>query len=104
MARAAAGRGLEYIAITDHTKSVTIAQGLDANGVKKQWAEIDRVNKKLKGRITVLKGTWWVNTGANYDPDGMKPVPAGSYVVHYGGQIHYDGAKDEECILQIVGR
>jgi quercetin dioxygenase-like cupin family protein len=53
--------------------------------------------------ITVLKGTWWVNTGANYDPDGMKPVPAGSYVVHYGNQIHYDGAKDEECILQIVG-
>jgi quercetin dioxygenase-like cupin family protein len=53
--------------------------------------------------ITVLKGTWWVNTGSNYDPDGMKPVPAGSFVVHYGGQIHYDGAKDEECILQIVG-
>src|SRR5262252_1196181 len=53
--------------------------------------------------ITVLKGTWWVNTGSNYDPDGMKPVPVGSYVVHYGGQAHYDGAKDEEVILQIVG-
>ena len=53
--------------------------------------------------ITVLKGTWWVNTGAKYDPDGMKPIPAGSYVVHYGGQIHYDGAKDEETILEIVG-
>jgi quercetin dioxygenase-like cupin family protein len=53
--------------------------------------------------ITVLSGTWWVNTGAKYDPDGMKPVPAGSYVVHYGNQIHYDGAKDAEVILQIVG-
>jgi len=53
--------------------------------------------------ITVLKGTWWVNTGAKYDPDGMKPIPTGSYVVHYGGQIHYDGAKDEETILEIVG-
>jgi hypothetical protein len=53
--------------------------------------------------ITVLKGTWWVNTGPNYDPNGMQPVPTGSYVVHYGGQIHYDGAKDEECVLQIVG-
>jgi len=53
--------------------------------------------------ITVLKGTWWVNTGSNYDPDGMKPVPTGSFVVHYGGQVHYDGAKDEECVLQIVG-
>jgi len=53
--------------------------------------------------ITVLKGTWWVNTGAKYDPDGMKPVPQGSYVVHYGKQIHYDGARDEECILEILG-
>jgi len=53
--------------------------------------------------ITVLKGTWWVNTGSNYDPDGMKPLPTGSFVVHYGGQVHYDGAKDEECVLQIVG-
>jgi len=53
--------------------------------------------------ITVLKGTWWVNTGPNYDPDGMKPIPAGSHVVHYGKEMHYDGAKDEECILEIVG-
>lgn len=53
--------------------------------------------------ITVLKGTWWVNTGAKYDPDGMKPVPAGSFVTHYGKQIHYDGARDEETVLYIVG-
>jgi hypothetical protein len=33
----------------------------------------------------------------------MKPVPAGSFVVHPGKQIHYDGAKDAECILEIVG-
>jgi hypothetical protein len=32
-----------------------------------------------------------------------KPVPAGSFVIHYGKEIHYDGAKDEECLLQIVG-
>lgn len=53
--------------------------------------------------ITVLSGTWWVNTGPKYDPDGMKPVPAGSFVVHYAKQIHYDGAKDEPCVLEIVG-
>ncbi len=53
--------------------------------------------------VTVLKGTWWVNTGAKYDPAGMKPLPAGSYVVHYGKEIHYDGARDEECVLEIVG-
>ena len=44
-----------------------------------------------------------VNTGPNYDPDGMKPVPAGSYVTHFGKEIHYDGAKDTECVLLIVG-
>jgi hypothetical protein len=53
--------------------------------------------------ITVLSGTWWVNTGAKYDPEGFKPVPAGSFVTHFAKEIHYDGAKDAECILQIVG-
>ena len=53
--------------------------------------------------ITVLSGTWWVNTGAKYDPAGFKPVPAGSFVVHTAKEIHYDGARDEPCLLQIVG-
>lgn len=53
--------------------------------------------------ITVISGTWWVNTGPKYDPAGMKPVPAGSFVTHFGKEIHYDGARDEECVLQIVG-
>ena len=53
--------------------------------------------------ITVISGTWWVNTGPKYDLDGMKPVPAGSFVTHPGKQIHYDGAKDEETVLYIVG-
>ena len=53
--------------------------------------------------IRVLSGTWWVNTGAKYDPAGFKAVTAGSFVTHFGKEIHYDGAKDEECVLQIVG-
>lgn len=53
--------------------------------------------------ITVISGTWWVNTGADYDPAGMKPVPAGSFVTHFGKEVHYDGARDEDCVLQIVG-
>jgi quercetin dioxygenase-like cupin family protein len=53
--------------------------------------------------ITVLSGTWWVNTGRKYDPDGMKPVPAGSFVTHYKNEVHYDGAKDADVILEIVG-
>lgn len=60
MAKAAAKRGLEYIAITDHTKHLTVTNGLDEKRIARQWAEIDRVNKKLKVsgiRCQVLKGT-----------------------------------------------
>jgi hypothetical protein len=53
--------------------------------------------------ITVLSGTWWVNTGRKYDPDHMVPMPPGSFVTHYGKQVHYDGAKDGDTVLEIVG-
>jgi quercetin dioxygenase-like cupin family protein len=53
--------------------------------------------------ITVLKGTWWVGSGPKFDKDATTPVPAGSVVVHHANQIHWDGAKDEEVIVQIMG-
>ena len=53
--------------------------------------------------ITVLSGTWWVGTGSKYDPDSTVPIPAGSFVTHYGKQIHYDGAKDGDALLEILG-
>ena len=31
------------------------------------------------------------------------PVPAGTFVTHFGKQVHYDGAKDEETIIQVWG-
>jgi DNA polymerase (family X) len=60
MALAARERGLEYILITDHTKSLTITGGLDAARLRKQFAEIDRLNEKFRAEklgITVLKGS-----------------------------------------------
>ena len=53
--------------------------------------------------ITVISGTWWLGTGPKYDPASTKPVPAGTFVTHFAKQIHYDGAKDEEVVIQIVG-
>ena len=53
--------------------------------------------------ITVLSGTWWMGTGPNFDPDSTHPVKAGTYVVHHANELHYDGAKDEEAVLLIVG-
>jgi hypothetical protein len=53
--------------------------------------------------ITVLKGTWWMGSGTKFDPDSTVPLPAGTFVTHFGKQVHYDGAKDEDVILLIVG-
>lgn len=53
--------------------------------------------------IVVLKGTWWVGSGPKWDKEATTPVPAGSFVVHHANQIHYDGAKNEEVLLQIIG-
>lgn len=53
--------------------------------------------------ITVISGTWWVGTGSKFDPESTVPMPPGSFVTHFAKQIHYDGSKDEETIIEIVG-
>lgn len=53
--------------------------------------------------ITVLSGIWWVGTGAKYDMDSTVPMTAGTVVTDYANEIHYDGAKDSDCVLEIVG-
>ncbi|OGA51582.1 MAG: DNA polymerase III [Betaproteobacteria bacterium RIFCSPLOWO2_12_FULL_62_13] len=55
MALAAKAAGLAYVAITEHSRRLTVAHGLDPRGVLKQIDEIDRLNGELTG-ITVLKG------------------------------------------------
>jgi DNA polymerase (family 10) len=55
MALAARARGLEYIAITEHSKRLTVARGLDAARLAKQIDEIARLNERLAG-IRVLSG------------------------------------------------
>ena len=44
-----------------------------------------------------------VGTGTRFDPNNTVPMPAGTFVTHFGKQVHYDGAKDEETVLQITG-
>ena len=53
--------------------------------------------------IAVLKGIWWVGSGPNFDMNNTTPVPAGGFVIHHPNQIHWDGAKDEEAVVQIMG-
>jgi quercetin dioxygenase-like cupin family protein len=51
----------------------------------------------------VLKGTWYTGTGSEFAPDKTVPLVEGSFMKHPAGQNHFDGAKDQEVILQIVG-
>jgi len=52
----------------------------------------------------VLQGTWYTGTGDVFDPAATVPLRAGSYMKHPAGAHHFDGAKDEEVIVQIVGQ
>lgn len=54
MASAAQRRGYQYLAITEHSKQVAVAKGLDAGRLEEQIKEIDRLNQKLDG-IVLLK-------------------------------------------------
>jgi DNA polymerase (family 10) len=55
MAAAAQACGYEYMALTDHSRRVAMAHGLDPARVSRQIREIDKLNSKLKG-FTILKG------------------------------------------------
>lgn len=54
MAQAAKERGYRYIAISDHSRHMTVARGLDPKRLRAQMAEIDRLNARLDG-LTLLK-------------------------------------------------
>jgi histidinol phosphatase-like PHP family hydrolase len=58
MADAAKERSYSYIAITDHSKGLKIAGGIDEPTLKKQGLEIAKINtltSKLDGRLIVLR-------------------------------------------------
>jgi hypothetical protein len=54
----------------------------------------------------VLSGTWWVNSGADFDPDNTVPVPAGGFVRRVARTPHYDGVKKgaiEPAVIALFG-
>src|SRR5213592_771070 len=56
------------------------------------------------GFVTVIKGTLWVGTGSKFDINNTVPMPAGTVMQHFGKQVHYQGAKDEEALILVVGQ
>jgi len=68
MARAAIGRGYEYIAITDHSKGLKIAGGIDEQQLDQQATEIEQVNARLQ--VEGLKFRVLRSIELNLDPRG----------------------------------
>jgi DNA polymerase (family 10) len=69
MAQSAKNLGFSYIAICDHSRSASYANGLDIDRVKMQHDEIDRLNGEIEG-ITILKGI-----ESDILPDGSLDYP-----------------------------
>jgi hypothetical protein len=54
----------------------------------------------------VISGTWWVNSGENFEPENTVPVPGGGFVRRVAHTPHYDGVKRdgrEPAVIGIIG-
>src|SRR5213592_3861595 len=100
MADAARALRYEYIAITDHSKRVTMALGLDAKRLREQWRTIDEWNAGARG-LTLLKSVELdiLETGKLDLPDDV--LAEADYVV---ATIHYGTNQTErELTRRLVG-
>jgi len=55
LAEAFMKKGYEYFAISDHSSVLGVTQGMGKNDIKQQWIEVDKLNKKYKGKFKILK-------------------------------------------------
>ena len=53
--------------------------------------------------ITVISGTFYAGNEPVADPDKMIANPPGTSIHQKAGAIHFDGAKEEEVIVEIMG-
>jgi DNA polymerase (family X) len=102
MAHAARALGYQYIAITDHSKRVTMALGLDAKRLREQWRAIDELNaQSRKGAFTILKSIELdiLESGKLDLPDDV--LAEADYVV---ATIHYGlNQSEKELTRRLVG-
>ncbi len=101
MAAAAKRRGLKYIAITDHSQRVTMANGLDERRLLDQWRDIDRLNQQSDDDFLILKGIECdiLESGGMDLPDEI--LAQADWVI---GSVHYGQNQSREQITdRIVG-
>jgi hypothetical protein len=90
----------------------TLSGGLDREGpyvVLMKWypGYMSAPHWYVTDRLcVVVSGTWWVNSGKDFDPGQCVPVPAGGFVRRVARTPHYDGVmKDatEPAVIAIFG-
>lgn len=98
MVEAARKRGHSYIAITDHSKRVTMARGLDARRLRQHWKNIDRLAGRIRG-FTILKGVEMdiLEDGRMDLPDNV--LAEADWVV---ASIHYGQNQSREKITKRI--
>jgi DNA polymerase (family 10) len=96
MVEGARKKGYAYIAITDHSKRVTMARGLDARRLRAEWRAIDKLARKVKD-ITILKGVELdiLKDGRLDLPDSV--LEEADWVI---ASIHYDQNQPREQITK----
>jgi DNA polymerase (family 10) len=101
MAQAAKAMGLKYLGIADHSRSLTIANGLSPERLRTQIAEIDALQQRIKG-LKIFKGTECdiLDDGSlDYDDDLLDEL---DYVVASAHSMTSWGMNREQMTERIV--
>ncbi|MCG6879068.1 MAG: DNA polymerase/3'-5' exonuclease PolX [Deltaproteobacteria bacterium] len=102
MAEAAKKRGYEYLAVTEHSKKVAMAKGLDAKDLARQMEAIDHLNEKLKD-IRLLKGIEvdiLEDGGLDLPDDILKELDLRICSIHYNRNLSRE--KQTERIIRAM--
>ncbi|MFC1645854.1 DNA polymerase/3'-5' exonuclease PolX [Candidatus Omnitrophota bacterium] len=86
MAKECKNKGYEYVALTDHSQSLRVANGLSVSNLKRKKREIEKINKKIKN-FTILYGTEVeIDSQGNidYNNDVLKGIDFVVAAIHSG--------------------
>ncbi|MDF1764909.1 MAG: cupin domain-containing protein [Gammaproteobacteria bacterium] len=53
--------------------------------------------------VTVIEGTWNAGIDASHDMTNTTPIPAGGFMMHPAGAVHYDGSRGDAVVVEIRG-
>jgi DNA polymerase (family 10) len=99
MIEAAIARGLQYIAITDHSQRVSMANGLTPKRLLAQWKQIDEMRKEFGDQIGILKGIECdiLEAGGMDLPDDV--LAQGDWII---ASVHYGQQQSREQITERI--